>query len=71
MNLTVKLKQEVKEDEPKEESKKTIEEETKEEIKEDEPNEEKKEIIDDPNKIILLEEMTKMLKEQTPKNKFI
>ena len=43
------------------------EEKTKEEIKEDEPNEEEKEIKDDTNKIILLEEMTKILKEQTPK----
>ena len=58
MNLIVETKEEIKE---------TIEEETKEEIKEDEPKEEEKEIIDDPNKIILLEEMTKILKEQTPK----
>jgi hypothetical protein len=36
-------------------------------MKEDEPKVEEKEIIDDPNKIILLEEMTKILKEQTPK----
>ena len=43
------------------------EEETKEEIKEDEPKEEEKEIIDDLNNIISLEEMTKILKEQTPK----
>ena len=67
MNLIVETKEEVKEDEPKEETKETLEEETKEEIKEDEPKEEEKEIIDDPNKIILLEEMTKILKEQIPK----
>ena len=67
MNWIVKTKQEIKEDEPKEETTETIEEELKEEIQEDEPNEEEKEIIDDPNKIFFLEEMTKMLKEQTPK----
>ena len=61
MNLIVETKEEIKEDEPKEE-----EEEVK-EIKQEEPNEEEKEIIDDPNKIILLEEMTKILKEQTTK----
>ena len=43
------------------------EDEPKEEIKEDEPNEEEKEIKDDPNKLILLDEMTKILKEPTPK----
>ena len=48
-------------------NKNLIEEETKEEIKEVKPNEEEKEIIEDPNKIISLEWMTKILKEQTPK----
>ena len=43
------------------------EEETQEEIKEDEPKEEEKEIKDDLNKIISLDEITKILKEQTPK----
>ena len=58
-------KEEVKEDEPKEEIK---EEETEEEeIKQEEPKEEETEIKDDPNKIILLEEMTTILKEQIPK----
>jgi hypothetical protein len=40
INLTIKTKEDIKEDEPKEETKETIQEETKEEIKEDEPNEE-------------------------------
>ena len=67
MNLTVKTKEEVKENKPKEETKEIIGEETKEEIKQEEPKEEEEKIIDDPNKIILLEEMTKILKDQIPK----
>ena len=78
MNLIVKTKEEIKEDEPKEEEEEEVkeikqeepkeeEEEEVKEIKQEEPNEEEKEIIDDPNKIILLEEMTKILKEQTTK----
>ena len=63
MNLILETKEEIKEDEPKEETKETIEEGT----KENEPNEEEKEIKDDLNTIISLEEMTKILKEQTPK----
>ena len=52
MNLIVETKEDIKEDEPKEE-----EEEVK-EIKQEEPTEEEKEIKDDPNKIILSEEIT-------------
>ena len=61
MNLIVETKEDIKEDEPKEEDEEVKE------IKQEEPNVKEKEIIDDPNKIILLEEMTTILKEQISK----
>ena len=45
MNLILETKEEIKEDEPKEETKETIEEGTKEDIQENAPKEEEKEIL--------------------------